>query len=348
MFGLRILAFLETLAISTTALVQGATVPRKSPPLTITQPSGEEIRLSTFSGKVVAIEFLFVRSPHCLQLAGMLNKLEAELGPQGFQAVAIAFGPGASPGILAHMVEYFKLTYPVGYTTSGEVDAYLGREGKQILKIPQMVIVDRSGAIRATSGPLGNPALENESALRTLIQRLLLEKRNTAITAWPGSANEAGPPPVEAAEYPQPAPNFILKDARGVAVRLADYRGKVVLLDFWATWCEPCKAQIPWWNDLEKRYQEQGFAVLGVSMNDDAHRNSVKQFAARQQIAYRILLGDEHTARQFGGVSALPQTLLIDREGRIVAKHLGSTSKTNYEQAIEKLLALKEDSRPRD
>jgi len=179
MFGMQIQAFLAALALSAAATtVQAVTLPRKSPPLTITHPSGEEIQLSSFKGKVVAVEFFFVRSPHCLQLAGLLNKLESELAPQGFQAVAVAFGPGASSGILAHMIEYFKLTYPVGYATSSQVDEYLGREAKQILKIPQMVIVDRTGTIRATSGPQGDPTLENESSLRALLQRLLHENRS--------------------------------------------------------------------------------------------------------------------------------------------------------------------------
>ncbi len=337
MSALRIRAFLGVLAIGATVLVaDAATLPRKSPPLMITQPSGEETRLSTFSGKVVAIEFLFVRSPHCLQLAGMLNKLEADLGPQGFQAVAVAFGPDASPGVLAHMVEYFKLTYPLGYTSASAVDAYLGREGKEILKIPQMVVVDRNGAIRATSGPQGDSALESESGLRALVQSLLVEKRSAA-TAWPGSADEAGAPFFEAAKSPQPAPNFVLKDAKGTVVRLEDYRGKVVLLDFWATWCGPCKAEIPWLNELEKRYAKQGFAVLGVAMDETAG-NTVQQYAARQKIAYRILMGDERTARQFGGISALPETLLIDREGRIALQHAGIGSRSEFEREIGQLV----------
>ena len=342
MLSLRIQAFLAALALSATAIsAQAATLPRKSPPLTITHPSGEETTLASFNGKVVAIEFFFVRSPRCLQLAEILNKLESELGPQGFQAVAVAFGPDASPGILAHMVGYFKLTYPVGYATSSQVDAYLDREAKQILKIPQVVIVDRAGTIRATSGPQGDPTLENESSLRALVQKLVQEKNRPPTRegkgAWLGSEKEAGLLSAKTMEDRQPAPNFVLKDTAGALVRLADYRGKVVLLDFWATWCGPCKAEIPWFNDLEKRYLERGFAVLGVAM-DEGGKKVVKQYAARLKIAYRILLADEPTARQYGGVRALPETLLIDREGRIVAKHLGITNKSEYEREVVDLL----------
>jgi peroxiredoxin len=205
MFVVRIKAFLKAASLSTAMLiVQAATAPRKSPPLNITQPSGDETRLSSFSGKVVAIEFFFVRSPHCLQLAQILNKLNGEFGSQGFQAIGVAFGPDASPGVLAHMVEYFKLTYPVGYTTSDQVDAYLGREGKETLRIPQMAIIDRNGAIRATSGRQGNPNLENEASLRALIQTLLHEKRNPLESGGRGARlggnSEPGPHPLESVE----------------------------------------------------------------------------------------------------------------------------------------------------
>jgi peroxiredoxin len=348
MFTLRIKSFLASLGLAT-FLGEAATLPRKSPPLTITQPSGNETRLSTFSGKVVAIEFFFVRSPHCLQLVEMLNKLNREFGPQGFQAIGVAFGPGAGPGILSHLVEYFKLTYPVGYTTSDQVDAYLGREGKEILRIPQMAIIDRNGVIRAMSGSHGNLTLENESSLRSLIQILLSEKRSPLETEGGGVRGEndgdPGTPPIEVVEDRQPAPNFTLRDTRGVAVRLAEYHGKVVLLDFWATWCIPCKAEIPWFNEFGRVYRQRGFAVLGVAL-DDSDRNVVKQYAARLKIAYRILLGDEPIVRQYGGVHALPETLLIDREGRIAAKHVGITSKTDYEREIGELLDSNADPHP--
>jgi len=152
-------------------------LPVSAVPLTITLPSGTEIQLSSFKGKVVALEFFFVRSPHCLQLVEMLNKLNHDLGPQGFQPLAVAFGPGADPGVLTRLVDYFKLTYPVGFTAADRVDVYLGRQGMETLKIPQMVIIDRAGTIRATSGRAGDPAIETESPLRALLQALLRETR---------------------------------------------------------------------------------------------------------------------------------------------------------------------------
>lgn len=289
----------------------------------------------------MAIEFFFVRSPHCLQLVKTLNKLNNEFGPQGFQAIGVAFGPGADVGMLARLSDYFKLTYPLGYTTSDRVDAYLGREGKEVLRIPQMAIIDRRGDIRATSGSRGNPTLENEASLRATIQILLLEKKSALETGGSGGRlginRGLGSPPLETVEDRDPAPNFTLRDTGGRVVRLTDYRGKVVLLDFWATWCIPCRAEIPWFNEFGKEYEQRGFTVLGVDL-DNSGRKAVMQYAARQKIGYRILLGDETTVRQYGGIHALPETLLIDRDGRIAGKHVGITSKTDYEREIGALL----------
>jgi peroxiredoxin len=159
---------------------QSNALPRKSPEFTIFEPSGKTILLSSLKGKVVVIEFLFVRSPHCLRVAQTLNRLHGELEPRGFQSVAIVFGPGASGSAVNNLVQYFKLGYPVGYTSSDKVDSFLGREGNKILTIPQVVVIDRAGMIRATSGTKGDLNLENEGSLRRLIDSLLVENTHSA------------------------------------------------------------------------------------------------------------------------------------------------------------------------
>jgi hypothetical protein len=106
-----------------------------------------------------------------------LNKLNIELGARGFQSIAIAFGPNSEEALITNLVDYFKLTYPVGYTTSDKVDSFLGREGNEILKIPQIVVIDRSGMIRAMSGTKGDPKLEAENSLRALLDGLLKESQ---------------------------------------------------------------------------------------------------------------------------------------------------------------------------
>ncbi len=135
----------------------------------------------------------------------------------------------------------------------------------------------------------------------------------------------------------KPAPDFALKDAEGKVVRLSDYHGQVVLLDFWATWCDPCKFEIPWFMDMQRRQKDRGFVVLGVSMDDDGWE-AVKPFLKRMGVNYRVLMGDDQTAQHYGGIDALPTTFLIDREGRIAAVHVGLGTRRDFEDGVEQLL----------
>ena len=135
----------------------------------------------------------------------------------------------------------------------------------------------------------------------------------------------------------KPAPNFSLKDADGNAVNLSDYRGKVVLVNFWATWCGPCEAEIPWFIEFEKKYKDQGFAVLGVSMDDDGWK-SVRPYVASHKINYRIVIGSELVSQQFGEIDSLPTSFVLDRAGRIASNHIGLVDKVNYQNEIVKLL----------
>jgi cytochrome c biogenesis protein CcmG/thiol:disulfide interchange protein DsbE len=133
------------------------------------------------------------------------------------------------------------------------------------------------------------------------------------------------------------APNFSLKDADGRTVQLSDYRGKVVLLNFWATWCDPCRVEIPWFVDFERQYKRDGLAIVGVSMDEDGWQ-AVKPFVSQLGINYRILLGNDSVAELYGGVDSLPTTFIIDRSGRIAAVHVGLVSKSRYENDLKQLL----------
>ncbi len=139
------------------------------------------------------------------------------------------------------------------------------------------------------------------------------------------------------------APDFALKDANGQTVHLSDYRGKVVLLDFWATWCGPCKVEIPWFQEFERQNKDKGFAVLGVAMDDDGWE-VVKPFAQERGINYRLVLGNDDVAKLYGDLEALPTTLLIDREGNIASIHVGLTGKSEFEDGIQELLKATGDS----
>jgi peroxiredoxin len=139
------------------------------------------------------------------------------------------------------------------------------------------------------------------------------------------------------------APNFTLKDSNGATVKLADYKGKVVVLNFWATWCGPCKIEIPWFIDFEQSYKDRGFAVLGISMDDDGWE-SVKPYIEQRKINYRVMIGTEELSTLYGSVDSLPTTFVIDREGRIAVVHVGLVSKSEYQNDILHLLDASKDS----
>jgi peroxiredoxin len=135
------------------------------------------------------------------------------------------------------------------------------------------------------------------------------------------------------------APNFELRDINtGQPVKLSDYRGKAVLLNFWATWCPPCKEEIPWFVDLQKQYAQDGLVILGVAM-DDAGQRKIAEFSKQMGINYPVLLGTDQVADLYGGVEDLPTTFYIGRDGKIVDRLFGLHSHHEIESNIKAALA---------
>jgi thiol-disulfide isomerase/thioredoxin len=148
------------------------------------------------------------------------------------------------------------------------------------------------------------------------------------------------PPPGQAcAADAKPAPlNYSLKDTANRDVRLSDYKGKVILLDFWATWCGPCKVEIPWFVEFQQKYGAQGFQALGVSVDDTLDK--LVPYAQTMKMNYPVLqgLGNDPVQDAYGPMFGLPVTVLISRDGKICAKHVGLGSKESFESQIKALL----------
>jgi peroxiredoxin len=163
---------------------------------------------------------------------------------------------------------------------------------------------------------------------------LLLILAGVAAVAYPSNVRT----PLQSAPDRKAAPDFKLTDASGKTVQLSDYRGKVVLLDFWATWCTGCKEEIPWFSEFQSKYGAKGFAVVGVSM-DDGGWKILHPFLAENQVPYRMLLGDQPTADRYE-IKNLPDTFLIDRQGKIAAAYRAVLAdRSDIEGHIEALLS---------
>src|SRR5579871_1204333 len=150
-------------------------------------------------------------------------------------------------------------------------------------------------------------------------------------------ARKAGPTAGVRAGLSKPAPDFALESLDGKTMRLSDLRGKAVLLNFWATWCGPCKIEMPWFVELQKEYGPQGLQIVGVAM-DDTSKDDIAKFVKEMGVNYPILLGKEAVGEQYGGVNVLPTTFFIDREGKIVAREFGLQSRSVFVENIKKSL----------
>ena len=142
---------------------------------------------------------------------------------------------------------------------------------------------------------------------------------------------------VTSAEHPL-APDFSLSELNGQKLNLSDYRGKVVLLDFWATWCDSCQEEIPHFVELQNKYRNQGFHIVGVSMDDEPE--PVRDFYQRFKMNYPVVMGNAKTGELYGGVLGLPIAFLIGRDGHIHSKHIGAIDISFLDREIEAQLQV--------
>jgi thiol-disulfide isomerase/thioredoxin len=142
-----------------------------------------------------------------------------------------------------------------------------------------------------------------------------------------------------------PAPDFTLERLDGGSMKLSDLRGKAVLLNFWATWCGPCKIETPWLVELQNQYGSEGLQVVGVAM-DDSGKDEIAKFTKDMGVNYPVLLGKEAVGDEYGGVPALPETFFIGRDGKIVDRIIGLKGRAEIEDSIKKALATQPSSAP--
>jgi peroxiredoxin len=138
------------------------------------------------------------------------------------------------------------------------------------------------------------------------------------------------------ADQRKPAPDFTLNDTQGHSVTLSGYKGKIVLLDFWATWCGACQFEVPWYSEFSKKYGDKGLAVVGVSM-DKGGLTAVKPYMEQKKMDYTVVLGNDYLVPPFG-LKTIPVTWLIDRDGKVAVAHVGMVDKESFEGNIQKLL----------
>jgi thiol-disulfide isomerase/thioredoxin len=143
-----------------------------------------------------------------------------------------------------------------------------------------------------------------------------------------------------------PAPEFELPDLNGKTVRMSDFKGKIVLVNFWATWCNPCLTEIPWFIEFKERYSPQGFDVVAMNIHDE-DQTAVMPFVVKYNMKpLNVVIATDETEKQFGGFPGLPVTFLVDREGKFYSKHLGLVSKEDVEDEILMLLQTSKTDAP--
>lgn len=139
------------------------------------------------------------------------------------------------------------------------------------------------------------------------------------------------------------APDFTLESLEGKNLRLSDLKGKAVLLNFWATWCTPCKIEMPWFVELQKQYGPDGLQIVGVAM-DDASKEDIAKFAKDLGVNYPILIGKEAVGDLYGGIPAMPESFFIGRDGRVVDKIIGLKGRSDIEDSIKRALDTQQAS----
>jgi cytochrome c biogenesis protein CcmG/thiol:disulfide interchange protein DsbE len=193
---------------------------------------------------------------------------------------------------------------------------------------------DQNSPVQLTHGPVGTNRNWVVIAVIAIVLGLMVWA-----AAWHARQTMQSRAQLSGSVAGKAAPDFALKDVAGKTVHLSDFKGKAVLLNFWATWCPPCKEEIPWFVDLQQKYGQQGLQVVGIATDDDAKPQEIEAFARNLGVNYPVLLSNDKVEGEYGGIEALPTTFYIGRDGKIVKRVFGLASHAEVEDNIHAAMA---------
>ncbi len=170
-------------------------------------------------------------------------------------------------------------------------------------------------------------------------RRAALARNQIQLAPATASSDEAAPDDALLRLKGKPAPGFTLTGVDGRKVSLSQFKGHPVMVNFWATWCGPCKLEMPWIEEFSQKYKSQGFVVLGLSQDTDMSLPSVQTAAHKIGVSYPVFLSDEKIARAYGGLDYLPETVYVDKGGKVLDVWAGDPTKDQMEAKIQQTIA---------
>lgn len=304
---------------------------KPAPTFTLKTPEGKTVSLADYKGKAVLLNFWATWCGPCKLEMPWLIELQKKYAAQGFTVLGISEDDG-SPKLVADFASKMGINYPVLLSDDKLNKAYGGVD-----YLPTSYYIGRDGKIAIETG-----GVISQAQIEQNIQKILAPPgaASTQAAASPDPSTPSASDDAMPQMSGQLAPAFTLKTPDGKPLSLADYKGKAVLLNFWGTWCGPCKLELPWLMELQKKYAARGFTVLGVAENEDSPKN-VSDFAAKMKVNYPLVMGDDTMNKAYKCCDSVPTSYYIGRDGKVFTQVSGLISESDMEADIQKILATK-------